>query len=110
MNNDDFLRQVVDGQLATARRIDGLEQITEELVTAVKTLTESSHKMAMAISDVASLRRDEERMHQAVLRLHERLDNVETEAARHGVWVALVSSALTAALTGLVGAYFSGLI
>jgi len=32
------------------------------------------------------------------------------EAARHGVWVAIASSALTAALTGFVGAYFSGLI
>lgn len=108
--NDDFLQQIVEGQLATARRIDGLEQTTEELVVAVKILAESSQKMSIAIADVASLRRDEERMHQAVLRLHERLDTVEAEAAKHGVWVAIVSSALTAALTGFVGAYFSGLI
>lgn len=108
--NDDFLQQIVEGQLATARRIDGLEQTTEELVVAVKVLAESSQKMSTAISDVASLRRDEERIYQTVLRLHERLDKVETEAARHGVWVAIVSSALTAALTGFIGAYFSGLI
>lgn len=109
MNNDDLLRQIVEGQLSTTRRIDGLEQITEELVAAVKALTESSHKMAMAISDVASLRRDEERMHQTVLRLHERLDGVEKEAARHGVWVAITSSALTAVMAGLINLYLSGL-
>lgn len=108
--NDDMLHQLVEGQLSTARRIDGLEQITEELVVAVKVLAESSHKMAMAIADVASLRRDEERMHQAVLRLHERLDAVESDAAKHGVWVAIISSMLTAALTGFIGAYFGGLI
>lgn len=108
--NDDFLQQIVEGQLATARRIDGLEQTTEELVVAVKVLAESSQKMSTAISDVASLRRDEERIYQTVLRLHERLDKVETEAARHGVWVAIISSALTAVMAGLINIYLSGLV
>lgn len=80
-------------------RLGRIEDSQALLSEAVATLTQSNVKIAESVIQIENLKRDEARHYSAINRIHERVDALEQEQARHSVYVGLLSGALGAVIT-----------
>lgn len=88
------------------KRIESISDAMQQLQEAVKYLIDSNQLLVVATTQLESLRRDESRQHDSMVRVYQRLESCETSIARHDVWVAIISSLMTTLVTALIGSYF----
>jgi tetrahydromethanopterin S-methyltransferase subunit G len=93
----------------TAHRLDRIESAMTMLNEAVAQLIDSQKIMAEAMAETKALRRDEERHHDANLRIHQRLDEIEKIISVHQAYFIMIGFVLGAAVTSGIG-YFFGVI
>jgi tetrahydromethanopterin S-methyltransferase subunit G len=93
----------------TTHRLDRIESAMTMLHEAVAELIGSQKIMAEAMAETKALRRDEERHHEANLRIHQRLDDIEKMLSVHQAYFIMIGFVLGSAVTSGI-AYITGVI
>lgn len=95
-----------DSHAIISHRLDRIEESQALLNAAVADVARAVAKFAEALGHIESLKRDEARHNDAIIRIHARIDALEQDSARHSVYISLASGVIGAALTGAVGMLF----